>query len=260
MNTISETATIEDGVVMGNDNIIDDYVLLKQGTVLGDGNVIGRFSRVGPSVIMGDGNTLDFQVVLGGDPQDLGYRGEKTYLRIGSHNTFREFVTAHRGAEEGSSTVIGDHNFFMGYTHVAHNCSIGNRCVLTNYVGLAGHAVLEDHCIFGGHSGSHQFCRLGTHSMVGGMTKVNFDVPPYVIADGVPSRVRRVNAIGLKRQGFSDESIARIEACYEILYTPGTDIREGLAKISETFPNDPYAKRIIDFCAASKRGIMRHYR
>ncbi len=255
MNRISETATIEDGVVMGDGNVIHDYVLIKKGTVLGDGNEIGRFSQVGPFVTMGDRNKLDFQVVLGGAPQDLAYKGEKSGLTIGDDNTFREFCTAHRGDGKGSDTRIGDRNFFMGYTHVAHNCRVGNHCVLTNYVGLSGYVVMEDYAILGGHAGCRQFCRVGAHSMVGGMTKVNLDVPPYALADGAIAGVRGVNVVGLKRRGFSREEVQRIKECFEMLFQPGRILKQALDRMADTFPNDPHARRIIDFCSASKRGI-----
>ncbi len=259
MNTIAKTATIEDNVTMGEGNIIHDYACIRKGTILGDNNEIGRFCRVGPFVTMQDSNILDFQVALGGDPQDLSYKGKKSFLTIGSHNTFREFVTAHRGSVKGSATRIGNHNYFMGYTHVAHDCVVGNHCVLSNYVGLAGHGVLEDYCIFGGHSGAHQFCRLGAHSMVGGMVKVNFDIPPFVIADGIPSRVRRVNSLGLERRGFSKEEIIDIKKFYGILYHPDTNFETALTKLEEKFIDHPHARQIIAFCKSSKRGVMRFY-
>ncbi len=257
MNSISKTAKIEKGVILGNNNIIHDYVYLKKGSVLGDNNEIGRFSQIGPFVTMGDSNKVDYQVVLGGDPQDLDYKGEKTYLKIGNNNIFREFSTVHRGAVKGSETRISDHNYFMGYTHVAHNSIIGNHCILTNYVGLSGHTILEDYCIFGGHSGSHQFCRVGSHAMIGGMTKVNFDVPPYVLVDGVPSRVRRVNSIGIQRRGFTNSEIENIEKFYGILYDQEMGLKEAVDHLSSSFPKDPHAKIIVDFCMASKRGVMR---
>tara|TARA_B110000503_G_C7167541_1_gene422637 strand:- start:5015 stop:5797 length:783 start_codon:yes stop_codon:yes gene_type:complete len=260
VNTIAKTAKIADGVVMGVGNVIHDHAQILEGTVLGNNNDIGSFCRVGPFVTMEDSNKLDFQVALGGDPQDLRYRGEETYLTIGSHNIFREFVTAHRGAKEGDSTIIGDHNYFMAYTHVGHDSIIGNHCNLSNYVGLSGHTTMEDHSIFGGHSGSHQFCRLGMHSMIGGMVKVNFDVPPYVLVDGIPSRVRRVNSVGLKLSGFSDGDIKKIEKFYDILYRSNTDIEKTLEALEAGFPDDPHARRIVEFCKASTRGVMRFYR
>jgi len=257
MNIISETAKIEGGVVLGNDNIIHDYVCLKKGTVLGNNNEIGRFSQIGPFVTMGDSNRVDFIVALGGDPQDLEYTGEETYLRIGSYNVFREFATAHRGAVKGSVTEIGDNNYVMGYTHIAHNSIIGSHCILTNYVGLSGHTVLDDYCIFGGHSGSQQFCRVGSHAMIGGMTKVNFDVPPFVLVDGVPSRVRKINAVGLKRRGFTTGEIENIEKFYALLYGLDMDFPSAVEHLAASYPEDPHAKMIVDFCKASRRGVMR---
>ena len=197
--SVHPNAQINKGVIIEKGAIIGPDVIIDSGTKVGPNSVIkGR-------VTIGKNNKIFPNVFLGLEPQDLKYKGANTEVIIGDNNTFRECVTVNRATNEGEKTVIGNHNLLMAYTHIGHNCELGNRVILSNSVQVAGHVRVEDQAIIGGCLGIHQFVHIGYLAMIGGMTRVDRDVPPFCLAEGHPGRLRGLNRVGIKRSGLIGE-------------------------------------------------------
>ena len=236
---------------------IGAYCVIGPDVIMGEGCVLmNHVSLQGPSVF-GRGNLFHPFCSIGGKTQDLKYNGEPTRLEVGDHNEFREFVTVNRGTSPGEKTVVGAHNLFLTYSHVAHNCVIGNHCILSNNGTLGGHVIMEDHAILSGLAAAHQFCRIGAHALVGGCTKVVQDVPPFFIADGNPAEVRAVNEVGLKRRGFTDENIKILRRALKLLYNLKLNTSQALAALEEELGQHPEVQQILQFVKQSGRGIIR---
>ena len=245
-------AEIADDVEIGPYSIIEAHVRIGRGTVVGPHVVIKGRTEIGE-------NNKIFQFASVGEVnQDLKYRGEETRLKIGSGNTIREYVTMQIGTLTGrSETTIGERNLFMVYSHIAHDCEIGNDCILANCATLAGHIQIDDGAIIGGLVGIHQFCRVGTMAIVGGCSKIVQDIPPYMMADGHPASVRGVNLEGLRRKEFSQESIREIKAAHKMIYHSQMKTAQALARLKEEYPVSACVKAIIEFIETSQRGIAR---
>jgi len=189
---------------------LDDGVIISQGAIVGPDVTIGKGTEIGPNAVImgrtqiGKNNKVFPNVFIGMDPQDLKYKGASTEVVIGDNNTFRECVTINKATDEGEKTIIGNNNLLMAYTHIGHNCELGNRIVLSNSVQVAGHVKVEDQAIIGGCLGVHQFVHIGYLSMIGGMTRVDRDVPPFCLAEGHPGRLRGLNRVGIKRSGLME--------------------------------------------------------
>lgn len=256
MKKIHPTAIISEEVEIDEDVEIGPYTII-------EGNVkIGKNCKIGPYVhIQGyteiDENTKIFTgAIIGSIPQDLKYKGEITYLKIGKNNVIREFVTINPGTSSGEETLIGDNNLIMAYAHIAHNCRIGNNVIIANAGTLAGHVIIEDYAIIGGLVGIHQFCRIGKHSIIGGCSKVVMDIIPYVMADGHPARPYGINIVGLKRRNFTKEKIEILNKAYKIIFKSGMNTKDALKKLEE-INNCDEIKDIIEFIKASERGIAK---
>jgi UDP-N-acetylglucosamine acyltransferase len=187
----------------------------------------------------------------------LKYQGEPTFLEIGSGNCFREFVTVHRGTLPGTVTKIGHGGNFLAYSHIAHDCVVGDRVIFSNNGTLAGHVEVGDHAIIGGLTAIHQFCRIGRYALTGGCSKIVQDVPPFMIADGNPALVRGINQVGLERNGFEPETVRKIREAYRLLYRSKLNVKQASEKIRETFAGTPEIDHLLDFIATSQRGIIR---
>ena len=243
---------------------------------LGKDVEIGPYSRLGAAVKLGDGCRLLSHVVLEGDsefgeanvfhpfctigtaPQDLKYRGGRTRLKVGSNNVFREYVNVNIGTEGGGGvTSIGDHNLFMAYTHVAHDCHIGHHTIFANAATLGGHVVVQDHSVIGAFSGVHQFCRIGAYAFVGGYSAVTKDALPYMKTVGNRARVLTVNTTGLTRHGFDAETIARIRVAYRILFQSKLNTRQALERLKARLAGHAEIDRLIAFIESSERGIIK---
>ena len=185
------------------------------------------------------------------------YTSEPTYLEIGNNNSFREFCTVNRGTLPETKTIIGHHGNFLAYSHIAHDCTVGDHVIFSNNGTIAGHVIVEDHVIIGGLSGVHQFCRLGQHSIVGGCTKIVQDVPPYMIADGNPAEVRGINQVGLERRGFVAEDTRTLREAYRLLYRSNLNVKQACEKIASDFSGPDVIARLLAFVASSQRGIIR---
>ncbi|MDD2740763.1 MAG: acyl-ACP--UDP-N-acetylglucosamine O-acyltransferase [Rhodocyclaceae bacterium] len=237
---------------------------------------IGPYSIIGPHVEIGEHTTIGPHVVIKGHtrigrenqifqfsslgevPQDKKYAGEPTRLEIGDRNTIREFCTLNLGtAQDAGVTRIGDDNWIMAYVHIAHDCQVGNKTTFANNAQLAGHVVVEDWAILGGYTGVHQFCRVGAHVMTAVGTVVLQDVPPYLMAAGNTAQPYGINVEGLKRRGFTADSLTALKRAYRTLYKSGLLLEEAKLKLAEEAKTQPDVQRFVDFLAVSKRGIIR---
>jgi UDP-N-acetylglucosamine acyltransferase len=249
---IEPNAEIEEETYIGPFCIIRDGVYIKKGT-----NLISNIIMEGNTEI-GENCTVYPFAGIGLPPQDLKYKGEKTGLKIGNNNIIREYTTIHRASVGGDgTTTIGDNNFLMAYVHVAHNCKIGNSVTMANVATLAGHVLIEDYAIIGGLVAIHQFTRIGAYAMVGGFSGVNQDIPPYMISSGTPAKLFGLNTIGLKRQGFSDQTINELKKAYKILFREKRTLKDAIKKIQEELPYTDEIKYLIEFIQKNKRGICR---
>ncbi|HXS02614.1 MAG TPA: acyl-ACP--UDP-N-acetylglucosamine O-acyltransferase [Pyrinomonadaceae bacterium] len=235
--SIHPTAIIEDNVEIGPDCEIGAYTVIK------------RFTRLGAR------NRIFEHAVIGGEPQDVKFRGETSFLEIGDDNIVREFCTLHRANGAGETTRIGSRNFFMVGVHVAHNCVIGDDNIFANEVALAGHITIEDHVFLSNGVGAHQFVRMGRHAMIGGKSKIVQDVLPFFITDGNPPRVRGVNSVGLRRSGFNEDERRALKDAYRILFRSALPLQNALQTLDEL--EDEHVAHLVNFIRGSKRGFVR---
>jgi UDP-N-acetylglucosamine acyltransferase len=243
---------------------LDPTVEVGPFSVIGPRVKIGPRTRVGPHAVIEGATTIGadnriFQFAsLGAIPQDLKYAGEDTRLEIGDRNQIREFTSLHLGTVQGGSlTKIGSGCLFMANSHVAHDCVVGDGVILANSVALAGHCVVEDHVICGGLSGVHQFTRLGRHAFISGGAMVAMDIPPYCTAQGDRAQLAGLNTVGLTRNGFTAEQVARIKGAYKIVFRSGLGLREALARVAAEFGGNPEIDHFVRFIEGSERGITR---
>ncbi|WP_411846797.1 acyl-ACP--UDP-N-acetylglucosamine O-acyltransferase [Roseibacillus persicicus] len=256
---IHPTAIISPKAEIGPDCEIGPYC------VIGDNVTLGANSRLRSHVVIERDTTIGKRcdaypfAALGGRTQDLKFQGEETHLYIGDDNTFRENVTVHRGTKPETPTRIGNHNLFLCYAHVAHECQVGNHTIFSNNATIAGHVTVGDHAIISGLSAVHQFCRVGEHSMTAGLARVVQDVPPFMIVDGNPSSTRGLNIVGLQRRGFPEEDIRALKTAYKKLFLK-KDLNLGeQLKVFRELPEaqNPSAQALIQFIETTDRGIVR---
>lgn len=256
---IHPTAIVSPAAKIGHNVRIGPYCIIGANVELGDDCVLHSHVVLEGHSKFGKGNEFFPFAMLGGKTQDLKYIGEPTYLEVGDHNVFRENVTVHRGTFEDLPTRIGSHNLLLCYSHVAHDCQLGDHIILSNSVGIAGHIIIEDHAIVSGVAAVHQFCRIGRHSIVGGCSKVVQDVPPFMIVDGNPASVRGVNLVGLQRRGFTEEDIKHLKQAYKKLFLKKDgNLATALSSLKATHTADtPQVAHLIKFIEESQRGITR---
>ncbi|GLI39699.1 acyl-ACP--UDP-N-acetylglucosamine O-acyltransferase [Geobacter hydrogenophilus] len=245
-------AQVAEGVEIGPYAIIGEHVRIGRGSRIGAHSVIDGWTDIGEEC------QIFHMASVGGIPQDLKYRGEETWLRIGNRNIIREFTTLQPGTVTGiGETVIGEGNLFMAYCHVAHDCVVGNRVIMANGSTLAGHVVVEDFAILGGLSAVHQFTRVGESAMLSGGAMVGQDVLPYTIASGNRATSAGLNTVGLKRRGFSPDTISAVKKTYRLMLRSGLRLDEAIARIREEVPMSPEIVHFIEFAQKSERGICR---
>jgi UDP-N-acetylglucosamine acyltransferase len=223
---------------------------------VGDGAVIGSWAILERNVRLGARCRVGPFSVIGGDPQDLKYRGEETWVEIGDETVVREYVTVNRGTAQSGSTTAGKGCLLMTSVHVAHDCHLGDGVILSNGVGLAGHVVIGDRAIVGGMTGVHQFVRIGRYAFVGGMAKVTKDVPPYTRADGNPSRLYGLNTIGLQRSGFPRETIEELKRAYRLFFRSDLNISQAQERARTELAQLPEVAEFVRFIAGSERGVL----
>ena len=253
-NTIHPSAVIGKRAQLGEGNDIGPGCVIEDGASLGSHNKLWMNVYVGPGTTLGDDNQLHMSAVVGHTPQDVSYAGAPSYTKIGSRNIIREYATIHRGTKEGTSTVIGDDNFFMANAHVAHNCEIGHHVTLVNLATLAGYCTVDDGALLSGLVVIHQFVRIGTLAMVSGLSAVNRDVPPYMLCGGRPAVIQGLNVVGLRRAGISAPVREEIKRAYKRLYREGLNVSHALEAI-ERECSSAEVKALVTFVTTSKRGI-----
>lgn len=248
---VSPKAHIADGVSIHPYAIIEDDVTIGEGTFIDAHVLIANGARIGKNCKIHKG------AVVSTPPQDLSYNNEPTTFELGDNSTIREFCTLNRGTKKQHfKSSVGSNCLLMAYTHVAHDCIIGNNVIIANSVQMAGHVTIDDYAIIGGLTAIHQFVNIGPYTMVGGHFRIPKDIPPYIMAGGWPVTFERLNIIGLRRRGFSPEAIDAINTAYRILYLSKLNVSQGIQKIKDSMEIIPEIQRIIDFVAKSKRGII----
>jgi len=248
---VDKKAKLADNVEVGPYTIIGPDVEIQDSTSVGAHVVIEGRTTIGERCRIFTG------AVVGSIPQDLKYKGAKSYLKIGNNNIIREYVTMNPGTDEGGVTSIGEENLFMAYSHVAHDCKIGDGCVIANSGTLAGYVTLEDKVVLGGLAAIHQFVRVGKVAIIGGCSKVVQDIPPFSTCDGHPARIYGLNPIGLKRLGIPRESQVALNKSFKILFYSGLSFKNAVDKVREEFGNSSEVNYLLDFIKNSKRGICR---
>jgi len=254
---------------------IHPNAVIQEGARIGEGCRIGPYCVIGPNVILGTGCELHSHVVIDGHTeigsentfypfasiglrtQDLKWGGGTTWTRVGSNNTFREYVTVHSATADGDATVIGSHNNLLAYTHVAHDCQLGDHIIMSNVGTLAGHVIVEDRAIVGGLAAVHQFCRIGTMSIIGGCSKVVQDVPPYMMADGNPAATRTLNKEGLKRNGVNEDTQKSMRQAYRILFRSEQTFTNAVKQVRADVATSPELEHLLAFIESSERGIAK---
>jgi len=255
---IHPRAIVAEGAKLGADVEICAYAIIGEQVELGDGCRIGPHAVITGRTRIGAGTRIFQFASIGDEPQDKKYSGEDTALEIGRDNTIREYVTINRGtADGGGVTRIGDDNWIMAYSHIAHDCQVGSQCVLANGATLAGHVQVGDHVTFAGFSGAHQFCHIGSHAFLGMYGGVGQDVPAYVMISGRPPRPRGINAEGLKRRGFDAGQVRNIREAYRTVYRSGLAQDEALAELRRRLPDQPELAEFIQTIECSTRGLLR---
>jgi UDP-N-acetylglucosamine acyltransferase len=258
---------------MESGTIIHETAIVHSGAELGKGVEVGPYSVIGPGVQIGEGTVVDSHVlvekdtlvgknchiykgaVLGTDPQDLKYQEERTILIVGERTQIREYATLHRGANGQSETRVGSDCMIMAYAHVAHDCQIGDGVILANSVNMAGHVIIEDHVVIGGVTPIHQFVRIGKHAFIGGGSRVNKDVPPFVRAVGNPLSLSGLNSVGLTRHGFEEDVRKELKKAYKFFFRSGLDISNAARKAREELKSFDAVSYFIDFIENSHRGV-----
>ncbi len=257
--TIHPTAIVHPKAELGEDIEVGPYSIIGEHVRIGRGSrLVSHVSVEGWTEIGSHCQIFPF-ASIGMAPQHLQYKGEPTRVVIGDHNILREYVTVNRGTVQGGGlTSLGHHNFLMAYVHIAHDCQVGNHVVMANSATLAGHISIGDHSIIGGLVGIHQFVRIGAYVMIGGCSAVGKDVPPFVrAAGGYRAQLYGINAIGLRRQGLSNERISALKRAYELLFRSGLRLAEAMKQAREDFKDHPDVLQMINFLDGSKRGVCR---
>jgi UDP-N-acetylglucosamine acyltransferase len=255
---IHPTAVVDAGAELASDVEIGPFAHIGPGVTLREGVVVGSHAVVVGPTDIGARTRIFHHAVLGTDPQDKKYAGEPSRLIVGEDNCFREFTTANRGTESGDArTIIGSRNLFMAYSHVAHDCTVGDDCVFANSANLAGHVHVADKAIIGGLAGVHQHCRVGRCAMVGGGGMAAQDVPPFTIAQGDRARLYGLNVIGLRRNGFGLEVLQALKGAYRELFQQGLPFRIALEQVREIYSEVAEVQELVSFIEGSSRGICR---
>lgn len=257
--TIHRTAIVHPAAQLGRGVEVGPYAVIAADVVIGDGTVIGPHVVIEDGVVIGRGNQVGAGTVIGGPPQHKGYAGERSFVRMGDRNVLRENVTINRAYGEGETTEIGSDNYLMSSAHVGHNCRIGNDVVLVSGAELGGYVTVDDQANISGHAGAHQFVRIGRLAMVGGLSAVRQDVPPFVLVAGVPARAYGLNAVGLGRAGVPSVHRAALKRAFALLYRSRLSVKTAVVRMEAELGDDPYVQTMIQFIRAGShgRGIVR---
>lgn len=256
MNQISPMAFVHPDAKLGDNNIIGPFCYIDADVVIGDNNVFQNSVTLNQGTRLGSGNEIFPGASISTKPQDLKFKGEITTCEIGDNNSIRENVTISRGTASKGTTKVGSNNLLMENMHIAHDCVIGSNCIIGNSTKFAGEVVVDDCAIVSGSVLVHQFCHIGGYVMIQGGSRTSQDIPPFVIAGKEPIKYAGLNLIGLRRRGFSLETIELIRKAYDILYSKGI-LKEGIAEIKATLPMTKEIEYIVEFVETAQRGIIR---
>jgi UDP-N-acetylglucosamine acyltransferase len=254
MPLIHPTAFVDPSARLADDVRVGPHAFIDADVVIGAGTSIGHGAHVGRWTTLGENNRIFPGAVVGHEPQDLGYKGDEAYTVIGDNNVMREGFTVHRGYRAGTTTTIGNNNYFMVNSHVAHNCSLGNNIILVNGALLAGHVEIGDRAIISGNCQVHQFVRIGPFAMMRGGSGTTKDIPPFCVNDSI-NWLRAINVIGLKRNGFDERRIRAVKEAFKTLFRSGLGLRQAMARIESASQVTTDVQQMLDFIRASKRGI-----
>jgi UDP-N-acetylglucosamine acyltransferase len=246
---VDPRAELGEGVTVGPFAVIGQDVRVGAGTTIGPHAVIEPHTEIGSRCVIGAG------ALLGGSPQDHKFRGERSYLRIGDRNTIREYCTLHRAVGEGEATILGNDNLVMAYSHIGHNCEIGSHCMITNNAGLSGHVILADRVVIGGMVGIHQYVRVGRLAMIGGISKVVQDVPPFMMADGRPAEVVNINVVGLRRSGLPPATRSGLRQAYKLIYRSNLNLSQAIEAVEVDVEPSPERDYLLDFLRVMRGGF-----
>ena len=260
MAKIHSAAIVSPRAELADDVVVDAFAVIDDDVRIGEGSRISSCVRIHDGVRLGTRVKIGHGTALGGEPQDLKFGGEKTEVFIGENTVIREFCTINRGTKATLKTTIGKNCLLMAYSHVAHDCVIGDNVIMANAVNLAGHVEVEDFAIIGGIVPVHQFVRIGKHCMIGGGLRVPKDVPPYIMAGGQPLRYYGLNSVGLRRRGFSTETRAALKKAYRVLFQSELNTMQAVQRIEQEFGSVPEVIQIIEFVKKSKRGLLPGHR
>ena len=255
---IHPLACVHPNAKLGDNVEVGPYAYIDEFVEIGDNCKILPHATIFNYVKIGHDCSIFPGAVVGAIPQDLKFDGEITYVELGDYVTVRECATINRGTKASGKgvTKVGSHTLLMSYTHVAHDCRVGEHCILVSYVGIAGETDVDDWAILGGSTVAHQFSKIGKHAMVGGGSKINKDIPPYVLCGREPLTYAGVNLVGLRRRGFTSDQIRNIKDIYDIIYNSGMNVSDALEKIEIGFPDSEEKHTIVDFIRHSSRGII----
>lgn len=254
---IHPTAIVDPSAELGAGVTVGPYSIIGREARIGEGTIIRERASVCDFTILGAHNEIFPGAVVGGEPQDLKFRGARTVARIGDHNTIRECVTVNRATDEGEETVVGSHNLLMAYSHVAHNCVIEDRVIMGNSAALAGHIHVGSWAIISGMAGIHQFVNVGEHCFISALSAVRKDVVPYTLVSGDPCKPHGINTVGLRRRGFSQEAISRVKYAYRVIFREQLTLDEALQQLRSEHPDSREIEIIVKFIEDSERGITR---
>ncbi|MDD5195600.1 MAG: acyl-ACP--UDP-N-acetylglucosamine O-acyltransferase [Candidatus Omnitrophica bacterium] len=248
---VSEKAQIDENVTVG------PYAVVGGNVKIGSGCVIDSFAQVLGNTQIGKKCHIFPYAVIGNIPQDLKYKGDESYLIMGDNNVIREFVTMHPGTESQAKTIIGNNNLFMVYSHIAHDCLVGDNNVFANNATLAGYVTIENKVVVGGLVAIHQFCRIGSFAIIGGCSKVVQDIPPYSMSDGHPAVVHGINLVGLRRAGLATSKITMLKKAFKILFFDNHPFDKAKELLKKEFPSSEEIDYLLNFISTSKRGISK---
>ena len=248
---VSSKATLGENIYIGPFSIIEDDVVIGNDCIIGSSVAIYDGARIGNNVKIYQGASV------ANHPQDLKFANEPTLFEIGDNTIIREFATLHRGTVESGTSKIGKNCLLMTYAHVAHDCIVGDNCILANVVQIGGHVHVDDWVIIGGGTLVHQFTKIGKHSMIGGGYRAIADVPPYVLAAGEPLNYNGLNTVGLRRRGFSNDQIFKLKEIYSYIFSKDLNLTQAKEKIIEKFNDDELAQTVLDFLKSSTRGLIK---
>ena len=257
MSEIHLTAIIEDGAQIGEECRIGPYCVIGPNVTLGSGCNLHSHVVINGRTKIGEGNEFYPFCSIGLKTQDLKWKEGDSGTEIGSNNTFREYVTVHSATGDKDVTYVGSYNNLLAYAHVAHDCRLGDHIIMSNVGTLAGHVIVEDRVIIGGLAAVHQFCRIGTMSIIGGCSKVVQDVPPYMMADGNPANTRALNKEGLKRNNISDETQSALKQAYKILFRENLTMAVAAEKVRSEVLDCPQLDHLLSFIESTERGIAK---